>query len=136
MEPISKNCNFAIICVEKLEKSKNISIFCNKKNLGRILCFFFFFIHWPITKSHRVWATCVSTSKKGGTQVLAHVNQLRLSCDCIFLPWEFVDGTLWMLVLRLQNILSIEKKNRLDQSKRLFSEKVLYKTNCLICKLN
>ena len=45
MEPISKNCNFAIICVEKLEKSKNISIFCNKKNLGRILCFFFFFFH-------------------------------------------------------------------------------------------
>ena len=58
---------------------------------GRIL---FIFIHWLITKSHRVWATCVSTSKKGGTQVLAHVNQLRLSCDCIFLPWEFVDGTL------------------------------------------
>ena len=36
----------------------------------------FIFIHWLITKSHRVWATCVSTSKKGGTQVLADVNQL------------------------------------------------------------
>ena len=29
-------------------------------------------------------------AKKGGTQVLADVNQLRLSCECIFLPWEFV----------------------------------------------
>ena len=29
-------------------------------------------------------------AKKGVTQVLADVNQLRLSCECIFLPWEFV----------------------------------------------
>ena len=25
---------------------------------------------------------------------MVDVNQLRLSCVCIFLPWEFVDGTI------------------------------------------
>ena len=30
--------------------------------------------------------------KIGGTQVLADVNQLRLSCECILLPWEFASA--------------------------------------------
>ena len=34
--------------------------------------------------SHGVLAACESTSKKGGTKLLADVNQLRLSCECIF----------------------------------------------------
>ena len=31
-------------------------------------------------------------TEKGGTQVLADVNQLRLSYECILLPWEFVTS--------------------------------------------
>ena len=31
-------------------------------------------------------------AKKGGTQVLADVNELRLSYECILLPWEFVTS--------------------------------------------
>ena len=31
-------------------------------------------------------------AKKGGTQVLADVNQLRLSYEGILLPWEFVTS--------------------------------------------
>ena len=31
-------------------------------------------------------------AKKRGTQVLADVNELRLSYECILLPWEFVSA--------------------------------------------
>ena len=76
---------------------QDISIFVKKKkkrNLGRVL---FIFIHWLInSKSQRnpteFGLPVHQPAKKGGTQVLADVNQLRLSYECILLPWEFVSA--------------------------------------------
>ena len=63
---------------------QDISIFVKKKrNLGRVL---FIFIHWLInSKSQRnpteFGLPVHQPAKKEGTQVLADVNQLRLSCE-------------------------------------------------------
>ena len=74
---------------------------------------------------------------KGGTQVLAGVNQLRLSCERILLPWEFVSARMMNSKFKTAKYTADWKEeNRLFQPQRLFSEKVLYKTNCLICKLS
>ena len=68
---------------------------------------------------------CINQQKKkGGTQVLADVNQLRLSCECILLPWEFASARMMNSNFKTANYTGDWKeKNRFFNPKGYFPKR-------------